>query len=282
MFLFTKFNSKLFFVMDVEYPNLIVLDKLPLYIKNALINSNLFELEDHDDRFRLFLAELYSINPKLSYGTVKKYVKLVKSTLFKNTTLKIDYTKYKKTVPQQRFLSNNEMQKLKFFILNDYKNYKSWPIIFCFFTGLRLSELKQIYKKHLIDLLNKKREILIYRKNGKIWEPVYHKSLLEFTDFLVKENVDFGPVFVQSKSNIHYNLRQYYRKCFNSEPSLGFGIHFIRYSIATILQENGKEHEIKKALGHTSDETKHIYIKNNNLVQEKLNNYKTATELWSC
>ena len=45
------------------------------------------------------------------------------------------------------------------------------------------------------------------------------------------------------------------------EPPVGFGVHSIRYIIATTLAQNNKLEAAKLFLGHADVKTTHVYLK---------------------
>ena len=198
---------------------------------------------------------------------------------------------------QRRFLGIETMGIFYKFLLENITDESTWPVILCYYTGLRIHELAGLRIYHLIALLKDDQELQLKRKNDTIWIPMYSDNLKEFIIFLSAEiskqyDVDIQTVseinnykiynsivFTASISCLQRRIKELFIKCFYKNPPYGFGFHSIRYYLASVLKDDPTTAKI--ILGHRNLKTTNIYTKvDTNEMREKINTMNESSELF--
>ncbi len=271
---------------------------LPKYITEIIHENDIIDIEDHDERAKIFIKTLYLRN--LKAVTISLYFKKLKPHLFPNTVIipnsLVFDNHYPKTC-QVRGGNLENIQNLINYVKNEIPDtcvYK-WPIIISSYSGLRLREVCSITMEHIRDLHEKKPIIKIKRKNNKDWRVIYYPQFEKLVEYIItvacKDNYNLyinsfinQKLFPYTPQALHYKLKYYYQLANDGKkPPIGFGLHSIRYFLATVLYETTGKIEIPQALlGHTSQKTTEIYIKNNNLkLKKELEKLYTNNDLYS-
>lgn len=257
---------------------------LPKYIRTIIHDNNLKDVEDVDERAKLFIKLLY--NQKLNGTTVMKYFNKIKPILFPNTTIIPNCMVFDKSINdenvQMRGVNFSQVQNMINYIitLDDSVIYK-WAILFAYYTGLRSSEVMQLKNSHIIELLNGKSVLNIKRKNGVEWEVLYYDEFVNFIknlrkvfkkecDFYIESKIEII-IFNFTNITLHNKLKQYYIFANDGQPPpLGFGIHVFRYYVGSKLAINTNKLDIsQKFLGHKKIQTTEKYIRYNNVQKQK-------------
>jgi len=144
-------------------------------------------------------------------------------------------------------------------------------IKFAYFTGLRLFEVCSLTNRHLVMLLNREKSLDIVRKGGVEWNVVYYKYFNELLDAMknfysksIKSYMDYGVIvnlFDLKKRSVQLAIRQFYLDVNKKHAPFGFGIHTLRYMLATKIIMRGDIETARIMLGHTSTKTTKIYTK---------------------
>lgn len=258
--------------------------KLPSNIYTIIEKHNLRQLVDVNARARIFLTELYKLNLKGS--TVTRYFNKLKDSLFKDTTINPNISvfddNYKRPI-QNKASNFKNIKKLLLFIQYDLRDdipYK-WPIVLSMYSGLRLSEVCGVYMSHLHMLSQKKSPIPLKRKNNKDWDVIYYDKFNEIINWIIENNMEKyklyseylidSLLFPYTPRALHEKLKEYYCIVNHHMAPIGFGLHTIRYYLASILYNDSKKIEIPQTiLGHTRSKTTELYIRQNNNREEEL------------
>ncbi|UHB41780.1 INT [Macrobrachium rosenbergii nudivirus] len=250
--------------------------KLPKYIMQIIHDNNLIDIDNVNERAIIFLTSLYKRN--LKGTTILKYFKALKPHLFKNTTIIPDSMAFDKKYTKDIQLRGSNLTNIENFIkyvIYDVKDvvYK-YPIIIAAYTGLRINEVCAITMKHLNMLANRKPIIPIKRKNNKHWHVIYYDRLNEIIDEVINVNMENYNLYVNNLIDVklfpyttqalHNKIKHYYLLANTALPPLGFGLHSVRYYLASTLYQETSKIEIAQALlGHQQTKTTQLYIKPN-------------------
>ena len=242
---------------------------IPNYIQTIIVETRLYDIDDHDERAKTFLRRLYRF--KYRSSTIAKHFYRLKPLLFPTTQI----------IPNSMVFDNKRgiLQRVPDFdaitnlvnFLNETTLDGKWPILLAFYTGLRLSEISELKASHITQLLEHKEIIALSRKGNTEWVVVYFSEFDEFIkklytqykelcDYYQKTNID-QYVFNTSSRLIHYNITKYYMIANNNTRApYGFGIHAFRYYIGTKLVEQGNIDMAQIFLGHKYQKTTKRYI----------------------
>ena len=247
---------------------------IPKYVYKLLNEINKNDNMSQNDQSKLFLSHMYKL--KIRGKTMKDYFKIIKPQYFPNTTIQPNELAFDKLKPPQNRNVNFKAYDnlIKFIFLLDNKNKFKWPLLFCYYTGLRSNELFQIKPIHLIMLTNKSKTIPIIRKNGDNWNVLYYEIFEHFINQLrysifkheCDNNIDCLIFKNVSKWSLNEKIKNFYIIANQGLiPRLGFGIHFFRYYIATrIYSEIKGIKSINLAqlfLGHKKVRNTKAYVK---------------------
>lgn len=255
--------------------------EVPRYIQILLTTNRIQELQDDDEKARLFLRLLFKC--KLRGTTVVRHFKHLKPNLFPTTSIlpnSMAFDQANDRPPQLRGANFKQIEKLIEYVkaLDSGIVYK-WCILMALYTGLRSSEVVQLKTSHLIGLLNKKETIPIIRKNNVSWQVIYYG---EFNEFLAevaaqyKESLEFFSqhqvdilLFNFTTQALHYKLKEYCRLANRGQPpSCGFGLHVFRYYVASKLATQ-KLDVAQIFLAHKNQRTTEKYIRYNDVQKEQ-------------
>lgn len=249
--------------------------KIPQNVITIINENNLIDMPNVNDRAKIFLKAMYLRNLKSS--TIINYFNKLKPVLFPNTTIipnsLVFDDSYTKQV-QQRGSNINKIKKfinyVKFEVPN--KSLYKWPILISTYTGLRLNEVCNIHMSHLNMLMQEKPVIPLKRKNNKDWEVIYYEEFKDVIKEVIKYNTNKyklytefmidSKLFPYSNQALHQNIKYFYLIANQEKPPIGFGLHSVRYYLATTLYNDTNKIEIAQALlGHSRPYTTERYIK---------------------
>ena len=217
---------------------------IPKYVYRLLDEINKNDMTQNQQT-EVFLSHMYKM--KLRGKTINDYFKIIKPKYFPEATIIPDELAFDKLKPPQNRNVNFKAfdNLIKYIFALDNENKFKWPLLFCYYTGLRLNELFQIKPIHLIMLTNKEKTIPIIRKKGERWNVLYYEIFENFINqlrhFIFKyecdNNVDYLILFKNiSKWFLNEKMKIFYIIANDGlTPRLGFGIHLFRYYIATKL-----------------------------------------------
>lgn len=262
-----------------------------------LKKNGFFDHTDPQERLRIALnvLETYSISTAERYFAQLKYGDYIQVPNIKNLFLaKEHYGSTLRRAPQIRIpsleqyhnfvnylyaqLKTREHQKLS---TNHLKYDTEFGavilILFVCNTGLRLSEVLRLTTKHLRELLDGKEIIELKMKTSTEWKVVRHKSLYYllmqmdniYEYFWVatrqQEQVVDMLLFQFGKEYIRTEMKRIFKAANGGNaPPRGFGLHTIRYYIASqFAQTNLKLAQI--ILNHKKITTTAVYVRYKNL-----------------
>ncbi|UOT91801.1 Integrase [Aratus pisonii nudivirus] len=251
------------------------MNKIPMVIQKTITDNNLLDISDIDERAKIFLKVLYV--HKLKSSTVKKYFNNIKPYLFPNTNIAPNSLCFDNNYPkdiQYRSSDINKIKKFINFIKYDLPNncvYK-WPILISVYSGLRLNEVCNIQMSHLHMLTLEKPIIPLKRKNNKDWEVLYYDEFSKMINVVIENNIEkyklFTEQLIDSKlfsytpQALHQKLKHFYLIALKERPPMGFGLHTMRYYLATTIYNETEKIEIAQhLLGHVNQRTTKKYIK---------------------
>ncbi|UVX94907.1 hypothetical protein CsNV_047 [Callinectes sapidus nudivirus] len=257
---------------------------IPKVIMKIVHDNNLNEIPDVDERSKVFIKALYK--RKLKSSSVLKYFNALKPSLFPNTNILPNPLVFDENYPKRMQNRGGNLNNIKNFInyakfvLPNNSLYK-WPILISSYSGLRLSEVCNIKFSHLQMILDEKPIIPLKRKNNKDWEVIYYEEFTDVIKDVVKNNIERYNLFITKQIDqklfpyttqaLHSMVRHYYtlaNKGASAPP--GFGLHSIRYYLATLIMDNTNKIEIAQSiLGHVKQKTTELYIKPNYNKREK-------------
>ncbi|UBZ25631.1 integrase [Carcinus maenas nudivirus] len=256
--------------------------KIPNVVSRILEDYNIRDIAEVDERAKLFLKVLYG--RKLKSSSVIKYFNILKPTLFPNTNIKPNPLVFDDNYPKKMQQRGGNMENIKTFI--NYVKFKvpdnciyKWPIMISSYSGLRIHEVCNIKMTHLDMLLREVPIIPLKRKNNSDWEVVYYEEFMNIIKDTIKHNYEKynlfknkmidQKLFPYTTQTLHQKVRYYYALANDSIAPSGFGLHSIRYYLATTIQDNTNKIEIAQALlGHTKQRTTELYIKPNHRKRE--------------
>ena len=264
--------------------------KIPQTVLEMYKKLNIFEIENLDDRAILIIK--YLASQKYRLRTALKYYEFVRrdgvigeSPIFLNKRI---FDKIKS--PQERIPPIENFKKcIEYFqenikkvvglkmLSNVYVPMElrqanlSYAVLFVYYTGLRSFEVCSITNKILHDLLEFEMVIDLERKCSSSWNVIYSRQFQIFLQLMKQFYSDFLEMYTSknvilnlfntSPRNLQYFLTQTYTMINKSQPPVGFGMHSIRYIIATTLAQSNKLEAAKLFLGHADVKTTHIYLK---------------------
>lgn len=252
---------------------------LPFYIKNLIFKSNLLALTDDNARAELFIRALFL--QKIKSATIARHFQNVRTWLFPQTTVIPNSMVFDQhaTAPQMRGINFDEVKKLIDF-LHETANHDKWPMLFCFYTGLRVSEVLQLKMSHIVQLLAFNERIKIHRKNNQEWNVFYYETFNNFVLTYKQQHIESFTAYVEKDfdsfcfrtcpQTLHYKIHDFYRKANDGQnPPKGFGFHIFRYYVASNLINNRELEIAQKFLGHKSSRTTERYIRYNDRRKQK-------------
>lgn len=220
-------------------------------------------------------------NRPLNKSTIQNLVVLLKQVikyavrkgLIENMVIDIHFA-FQIPINRQKVFNRWEQNKLVQALLNDL-NYKSFGILLCLNTGLRIGELCALKWKDIdvdmavvhvtktlqrIYVLNEqeKTNIIVTAPKTKtsMRDIPLSKRILSIVRALVYDNPDYY-ILTNSVSYIEpRSIRKYYDEFLlkNGIPKLNF--HCLRHTFATQLVENGANYKsVSEILGHASVHT---------------------------
>jgi integrase len=264
--------------------------KTPKTVLEMYKKLNIFEIENHDDRAIMIVK--YLASQKYRLKTALKYYEFVRrdgiigeSPIFLNKRI-FDKIKspqerippvenFKKCIEYlQEIIKANINTKM---LCNQYMPMEmrqanlAFAVLFVYYTGLRSFEVCSITNKILHDLLQFEMVIDLERKCSSSWNVIYSRQFQIFLQLMKEFYSDFLEMYTTknvilnlfntSPRNLQYFLTQTYITVNKAQPPIGFGMHSIRYIIATNLAQSNKLEAAKLFLGHADVKTTHIYLK---------------------
>lgn len=255
--------------------------KIPFYVQNIIVSNDLINIDDQDERARIFLQELYVI--KKSQTIVQRHFNVVKSFLFPDTVIRPNLAVFDISTRQVRTPDMNDIESLvNYCVQNINTNTQVLPILMAYYTALRISEIIALTTFHLIQLREREPVLKLNRKNNSEWIVVYYDAFNEYVDFLLyhfRDSISLyetygieSRLFDYTQRTVGEHLNKIYRHVLHKLPPYGFGIHVFRYYMATKLANNGKKELARIMLGHVNIRTTERYIKSDNkLLEQQLN-----------
>ena len=155
----------------------------------------------------------------------------------------------KKEIKDPDFLDLSEIKKL---LATEAPEGVREPFLFCCFTGLRFSDVRQLKWEHI------EKDIIVLRmqKTGEIVRVPLSENAKKF----MPEKKAKGPVFKTGPLNTF--TRKLKKWAAEAGIAKNLHSHMARHSFATLALEHGAElYTISKLLGHKSVETTQIYAK---------------------
>ena len=252
--------------------------KIPKVIMKIIHDNNLLDIEDVNERSKIFIKALYVRN--LRSTSALKYFNKLKPTLFPNTSILPNSMVFDSNYKKPFQFRGGEIDKIKNFInfvkyeIPNTSPYK-WPILISAYSGLRLREVCDIHMSHLSMLSMKKPIVPLKRKNNIDWEVLYYDEFIQLIQCVIdnneksynlynNHNID-EKLFKFTPQSLHYKVKYFYMLANNNEPTPhGFGLHSVRYYLATVIyNDTGKIDIAQHILGHKKSKTTEIYVKQN-------------------
>ena len=250
---------------------------IPKYVVQIIHDNDLLNIENVNERAKLFLMALYKMN--LRSTTIMKYFKRLKNKLFPGTIIKPDSMAFDRKYTKPMQVRGANLGKIEAFV--KYVLYQvaktdvyKWPIVLACYTGLRLNEVCSVTMKHLTMLKARKQVIPLKRKNNFDWNVLYFETLHTVVDDIINANsvkynlytnnlID-SKLFPFTPQALHFKIKRYYLFATRTVAPEGFGLHSIRYYLASMLYQETNKIEIPQAiLGHQRMKTTQLYIKPN-------------------
>lgn len=259
---------------------------------------NIFDVENYDSR-AIMIAK-YLAQKKYRLNTAMKYFEFVRRDgIIGDSPIQLNKRMFDIIKqPQQRIPSIDQFKKCIVYLheqinnplyqkmdSNEYHSKEirkvnlAYAVLFVYYTGLRSFEVCSITNKILYELLNYEMVINLDRKNSDKWNVVYSKH---FQIFLLQMKRFYGDylnmytekqvilkLFNVSMNYLHHYLNTIYVIVNHEEPPVGFGLHSIRYIIATSLAQNNNLEAAKLFLGHADVKTTQVYLKYHNIHASK-------------
>lgn len=256
---------------------------IPISTIKMIQDNDLLNISNVDERAKMFLKAMY--NRRLKSVTVIKYFNLLKPVLFPNTNI----------VPNSLIFDDNYQRPLQHrggnlehiknlinyikFEVDDTCEYK-WPFLISSYSGLRTNEVCNIKMSHLSQLVDRKSFVTLKTKNNEDWEVTYYEEFDKIIALTISHNkrryelykkrdID-TKLFPHTTQALHLKLKHFYLLANKEHPPIGFGLHSLRYYLATIMYNATDKIEISQALlGHKNPKTTERYIKQDPLRRKK-------------
>lgn len=263
---------------------------IPAYIQKLVVDNSLADIPEEDERAKIFLQEMYA--RRIKGSTINSHFRRLKPLLFPNTKIIPNSLAFDSRKPSQLRVPDFEsVSRVLAYLKETVTDTRRWPILLAYYTGLRLSEVARFSTEHLSQLLQRKKVVSLNRKNNVQWSVVYIPQFCDFVDELRSHfDQDFqrytqfntnSLIFKTSVRMIHYNVRAVFLEVNRYIPPLGYGLHTLRYYVATKLYDKGEIGAARVFLGHKKLQTTARYIKTDNIELEKtLSNINTKDGLY--
>ena len=260
-------------VDTLEYERLLRASRkttLPRYIKQLV--CDLKDLPDDNERAKYLISIFYQRRQSGAYAA--QQFKHYKPILCPTATVNLDVLAFDRhsTGPQIRLGSVEKMdqyvQHLETVVTDDEKVI---PLLFCVYTGLRVSELVQLSTRHLDELQRRLNLISIVRKQKTQWSVLYHDKLTLLITHMIRvyepamllllqDGID-TPIFRIGVAGLLARAKQCYLSALHESPHKGFGLHTIRYYLATKWATLGDWELARRFLGHKHVTTTQLYVR---------------------
>lgn len=163
-----------------------------------------------------------------------------------------------------------------------------FAIYFAFHTGLRVGTILSIDNYHLKMLHARETPIPIKMKNSNTWDVSYFPIFNTFIDILYSF---FGQyvasslrikIFTISRTYLLLYLKKLYMLANDGElPPTGFGIHSVRYHLATELSKTNLQ-SARKLLNHTHlNTTKKYVLSTNRIFNQRIQEIESSSKLFT-
>lgn len=158
---------------------------------------------------------------------------------------------------------------------------KAIAIRFASLTCLRVAEVMRIDADILIRLLRRENVVKLQRKcNQTEWMVFYYSAFDQllrqmevFFRVPIQAMAEYGVndrLFRMTDRTIKYEIRDIYRIANQVEPPFGFGMHTIKYVVATNLASNGELEAARLLMNHKSIATTKRYVRFDKLRNERV------------
>lgn len=273
-------DSKLFFELQVQLSQKLKGLDMPTYVTQFILDSNLINVEDEDERAKMFLGYFF-MKKHLGYNSVIRYFKSAKPFLFPRTQIypnPLIFNEFRP--PQIRAVDFMNIDRIIEYITKEKMNdITAYVILFALYTGLRLQEVLRLTTKHLDELLRQQTPIALHRKYNESWNVVYFPQFISFISTVhqfveeayvyYKENAVDTRLFPVSSSLVHHNLRKFYTIANGHQPPMGFGLHSFRSYLAKKLFDQNDMPIAQHLLQHKNMKTTYGYVRGNEAQLEK-------------
>ena len=264
--------------------------KIPTVFAARLRRAGFFDTTDHT--MRLEIATEILTEYRLSTAT--KYFNYLKYSGYlgddnKHTVL--EKSCYMKYPSQIRLPEKDEFDTLIKYIYVELEKQTAMPvstnifqrdpyvmglfcIALCWNTGLRRCGVLRITNKHLSELLERSPVLELKNKSSNEWEVFYHPMLIKLIERMstyYKQYLNVSitiPLFPITKSYIRRLLHTTYIAAVGKSAPVGFGLHSIRYLIATEFAA-GNIKNAQLLLGHKHLITTKLYVKHQYYTNKK-------------
>lgn len=233
----------------------------------------LLDEPNYDKRVQLFLG--YSKLKNWSFNTVKKYFNDLREC-FGDSKLLPDRTAFI-NVKYVKLITRDTLQNILNYLQSNFNEFTA-PVLVGFYTCLRTREILQWSTYTLFQLNNRHQYVDITLKQTikdqipENWRPIYTQQLIDFVSNLTllyetpyklfMENQINVKLFNISSSQLVNRAKTIYIRANNSLSPKGFGTHTFRYSLPTLLLEQGKDMKsAQMLLQHKHIKTTNNYVK---------------------
>lgn len=265
-------------------------------LKYKLKKVGFFDHTDPEERLRIALdvLETYSISTAERYFAHLKYGGYIQVPNIKNLFLaKEHYGSTTRRAPQIRIPSLTQYHNFVNYLYEQLKQRRHQKlstnrlrydaefgaiilILFVCNTGLRLSEVLRLTTRHLRELLDGREIIELKMKTSTEWKVVRHKSLYylltqmdniyeNFLRTVRQDQIVEIPLFQFGREFVRTEMKRIFKVSNDGyAPPKGFGLHTIRYYIASqFAQTNLKLAQM--ILDHKNINTTAVYVRYKNL-----------------
>lgn len=271
-----------------------------------LTKYGFFDLTEPHERLRVALdvLETYTISTAEKYFAHLKYGGYIQVPNIKTLCLAREYYgRVARRAPQARIPSMEQLLNFFNYLQQQFhlRRHKKMStniikydklfgfiimVLFVCNTGLRLSEALRVTTKQLRELLEGKKNIELKMKTSTEWNVVPHEGLYTlllqmkhiYSDYLeLQADMD---LFLFQKTYIKEQIKKFFRMANNNEePPIGFGLHTIRYYIASQAAKTNLKYA-QMILNHKHISTTASYVRFNNLkLQESLGQLENISPL---